>query len=172
MTGIEFDALPYEEGRTRELLEGELIPVSSPTVGHQEIVFRILVALKQHLSNTGAIVSHDVEFALAHNIRLRPDVWAILASRAVDINTSVVPVPGGPDLAVEIISPSEFAADSMRKVAAYLDHGVQEVWQVYPKTREVVVYAPQGKVRKHRGDEILTSWLLADFALVVSRLFA
>jgi Uma2 family endonuclease len=60
----------------------------------------------------------------------------------------------------------------MRKVAAYIDHGVQEVWQVYPKTREVVLYAPQGKVRKYRGDETLTSWLLPDFGVVVSRLFA
>jgi hypothetical protein len=49
MTGLQFDALPYEEGRLRELIEGELIPVSSPTLEHQEIVFRILMALKQHL---------------------------------------------------------------------------------------------------------------------------
>jgi hypothetical protein len=29
MSGLEFDALPYEEGRRWELLEGELIEVSS-----------------------------------------------------------------------------------------------------------------------------------------------
>lgn len=171
MTGLQFDALPYEEGRFRELLEGELIPVSSPTIEHQEIVFRILMALKQHLSNTGAVVSHDVEFALASDTRLRPNVWAVLASRAAEINPSLVPIQGSPDLAVEVISPSEYAADSMRKVAAYMDHGVQEVWQVYPKTREVVTYAPQGKVRKCRGEETLTSWLLSDFGINVSRLF-
>lgn len=45
-TGIEFDALPYAEGRRWELLEGELIPVSSPTLKHQEIVFRVLAPLK------------------------------------------------------------------------------------------------------------------------------
>lgn len=171
MTGLQFDSLPYEEGRLRELLEGDLIPVSSPTLEHQEIVFRILMALKQHLSNTGAVVSHDVEFALAHDTRLRPDVWAVLASRAAKINPSLVPIEGGPDLAVEVISPSENAADSMRKVAAYLDNGVQEVWQVYPKTREVVVYGPQGHVRKSRGEESLTSWLVPDFGILVSRLF-
>jgi len=110
-------------------------------------------------------------FALAHDTCRRPDVWAVLASRVADIDPSLVPIPGGPDLAVEVIARSEFAADSMRKVAAYLGHGVQEVWQVFPRTREVVIYAPQGQVLKSRGEEILTSWLLADFSIVVSRLF-
>jgi hypothetical protein len=89
MTGRQFDALPYEDGRLLELLEGELVPVSGPTLEHQEIVFRILMALKQHLSNTGAIVSHDVEFALTPDTRLRPDVWVVLASRAAGINPSI-----------------------------------------------------------------------------------
>ncbi len=31
MTGAQFDALPYEQGRHWELLEGDLIAVSSPT---------------------------------------------------------------------------------------------------------------------------------------------
>jgi Uma2 family endonuclease len=92
MTRLQFDALPYEEGRLQELIEGELIPVSGPTLEHQEIVFRILMALKQH-----------------------------------QINPSLVPIQWGPDLAVEVISPSEYAADSMRQVAAWIDNGVQEV---------------------------------------------
>jgi Uma2 family endonuclease len=171
MTGTEFDALPYDEGRALELLDGEQIPASSPTLEHQEIVFRILIALKQHLSNAGAIVSHDVGFALSHNTRLRPDVWAILAPRMAGINPSIVPIAGSPDLALEVISPSEYAADSMRKVAAYLDHGAREDWQVYPKTREVLIYAPHGKVSKCRADENLTGSLLGDLGIPVSRLF-
>jgi Uma2 family endonuclease len=47
MTGAQFDALPYEEGRRRELLEGDLIEVSSPTPEHQDIVFNLVTALKQ-----------------------------------------------------------------------------------------------------------------------------
>ena len=41
MSGLQFDALPYEEGRRWELLEGDCIEVSSPTPRHQEIIFRV-----------------------------------------------------------------------------------------------------------------------------------
>ena len=49
MAGIQFDALPYQEGRRWELLEGDLVEVSSPTPEHQDIVFNLLAALKQYL---------------------------------------------------------------------------------------------------------------------------
>ncbi len=39
MSGAEFDALPFEEGRRWELLAGDLIEVSSLTPEHQDIVF-------------------------------------------------------------------------------------------------------------------------------------
>jgi Uma2 family endonuclease len=172
MAGPEFDVLPSEEGRLWELLDGEPTPVSSPTLEHQEIVFRILMALKQYLAGNGGVVSHDVEFALSRDTRVRPDVWLVLAPRSLTLDASRVPLPGGPDLAIEIISPSEYAADSMRKIAIYLENGVKEVWQIYPKTREAIAYSVGGELRKFRNHETLTSWLLADFEMPVSRLFS
>jgi Uma2 family endonuclease len=46
MSGAQFDALPYQEGRRWELLEGELIEVPSPTAEHQIIVSNILLAIR------------------------------------------------------------------------------------------------------------------------------
>jgi Uma2 family endonuclease len=43
------------------------------------------------------------------------------------------PVPGSPDIAVEVISPSERAVDTQAKLEAYLRYGAREVWQIYPK---------------------------------------
>jgi Uma2 family endonuclease len=57
MTGLEFDALPFEQGRDLELLDGELIQMPSPTMEHQGIVFNIQLALKQHLKGQAAAVS-------------------------------------------------------------------------------------------------------------------
>jgi Uma2 family endonuclease len=113
-----------------------------------------------------------VEFALTANTRLRPDAWVVLPPRAGEIDLSRVPIPGHPDLAVEVISPSETASQSLRKADFYLDHGTREVWQIYPETREVVIYGPQGQGRKCRGDEALASWLVADLTIPVSRFFA
>lgn len=63
MTGAQFDALPYEEGRRWELLEGDLIKVPGPTLDHQEIVSHILLPLKQYLRTGQGITSHDVDAA-------------------------------------------------------------------------------------------------------------
>ena len=75
MTGVHFDALSYEEGRRWELLEGELVEVSSPTPEQQILVQRILFALVLYgQSRRRVLVLTDVEFALAADIRVRPDV--------------------------------------------------------------------------------------------------
>jgi len=38
-----------------------------------------------------------------------------------------------PDVAIEIISDSEAAADSEEKIQQYLAAGAAEVWQIYPR---------------------------------------
>ena len=172
MTGLEFDALPLEQCRDRELLDGEVLQLASPNVEHQRIAFRIVKVLDEHLTHRGAILVWDVEFALTANTRLRPDVWVVFPPRAGEVDLSRVPIPGTPDLAVEVISPSEYASQSLRKADFYLDHGTLEVWQIYPDTREVMIYGPEGQGRKCRGDEALASWLVADLATPVSRFFA
>jgi Uma2 family endonuclease len=171
MTGAQFDALPYEDGRRWELVEGELVAVSSPTLEHQLVVQRILFALMLYFAkNPGGLVAADVEFALSDANRVRPDVLVLLGERAATLNRSRVPIPGAPDIAVEVISPSERTSDSMRKVETYLRHGVQEIWQVFPTLRQVVVFTPR-ESRRLAPAETLATELLPDFALTVSSLF-
>ncbi|MBV9156637.1 MAG: Uma2 family endonuclease [Acidobacteriaceae bacterium] len=171
MTGEQFDALSYEEGRRWELLGGELIIVSSPTPEHQDIVFNLLAALKQYLRTRGGGRAHqDIEFALSEEDRLRPDVCVLLGDRA-DFDPGKVPIRHAPNIAAEVISPSERAGDTRRKTVIYLRAGVQEVWQIYPATREVLVYA--GSVRRElQLSEDLTTDLLPGWRLAVSSLFA
>jgi len=118
MSGIEFDALPYEEGRNWELLGGELIPMPSPTFEHQLLVQRLQMVLMLHFTanpNQGLSVS-DVEFALGKDHRMRPDVLILLAERLASVDIEKVPVPGAPDIAVEVISPSERAVHTQAKL--------------------------------------------------------
>ena len=55
-------------------------------------------------------------------------------------------VPTVPALVVEVISPSERAADVDEKVADYLQGGARLVWTLYPRTRTVHVYSSDSTV--------------------------
>lgn len=52
-----------------------------------------------------------------------------------------------PDLAVEVVSPSDLAEDGLDKVLEYLRAGVRLVWVIYPKQRQAYVYESPDQVR-------------------------
>jgi Uma2 family endonuclease len=112
MSGKQFDDLPYDEGRRWELQDGELIPVSGATPRHQAIVSRLVHLLQDYLeaNAAGGLAIPDVEFALSDVLRLRPDVCVLLPEKAGRLDPDLIPVPGAPDIAIEVISPSERAA--------------------------------------------------------------
>ena len=173
ITGDQFDAMPYEEGRRWELVDGELISVPSPTPRHQDIVFEILLAVRRYLrqSRSAGLAYQDVEFALTDNARMRPDVGVVLGEKATRLNLDVVPIPGAPDIAIEVISPSERTSESLDKVRAYLRNGTTEVWQVFPKSRTVLIH--RGEIaRSLEWSQPVETDLLPGFTLQLASLFA
>lgn len=171
-TGAQFDALPFEEGRLWELLDGELIAVPSPTPRHQEIVFRVLLALRRCLDSgpTRGLAYPDIEFALSANDRLRPGVAVLLGEQAAGLDKDRIPVPGAPDVAVEVIPVSERAAESHDKVRTYLRNRTAEVWQIYPRSRTLQIHMPESG-RAFEADSKVSSALMPGFALPIASLF-
>jgi Uma2 family endonuclease len=75
-----------------------------------------------------------------------------------------------PDLAVEILSPTDSFEATMEKVDEYLRQGTQIVWVVITSTREVLVCTSKGK---HTVNDVLTAPnLLPGFELPVKTIFA
>ena len=172
MTGAQFDALPLQEGRRWELINGELVPVPSPTWRHQDIAFQINLAFKQYFKTSAVVglVAQDVEFALTADDRVRPDVCVMLGEKAVRLDRDCTPIPGAPDLAIEVISPSESASASHDKVRRYLKCGTSEVWQIYLTSRTEQIH--QGNSANVIGeDECLTTGLLPGLSIPVATLF-
>lgn len=171
MTGAQFDALPYESARKWELLNGELIPVSCPTPRHQDIVLAIQIGLRSFFakSKLQAISYQDVEFAMSADDRVRPDLAVLLGYKA-GLDRDRIPIRGVPDLAIEVISPSERTAESNAKMRDYLAHGAAEVWQVYPKTQTVEIHRPESD-RTVSGGAIVTD-LLPGFTLPLDDVFS
>ena len=171
MTAEQFDALPEEEGRKWELLDGELIEVSSATPRHNRILGRLFKLLDSFAEarKLGAVLI-ETDLAVRADTRLRPDFGFFSAEtwRTVDLNR--VPVLQTPDIAVEIISPSETATTIYRKVDAYLKWGVKEVWLIEPEIRTIFVHS-RGGVQQLSEGAFLTSSLVPGWQLQIADLF-
>ena len=77
-----------------------------------------------------------------------------------------------PDLAIEVVSPSNSAVDVQGKIHEYFDAGVSKVWVVYPEQKNIYIYASPTKIQVLQlGDELDGGDLLPGFKLPLSALF-
>ena len=171
MTAEQFDALPEEECRKWELLDGELIEVSSATPEHNSILMRLAYLLYGFVqSNKLGTVLPETDLAVRADTRLRPDFGFFSAKTWRTVDLKHVPVVQTPDIAVEIISSSETATTINRKVDAYLKWGVPEVWLIDPEIRTLFVHTLSGAQRLSEG-AFLTSELVPGWRIQVADLF-
>jgi Uma2 family endonuclease len=77
-----------------------------------------------------------------------------------------------PNLAVEVVSPTNTADDVLGKLIDYFQAGVERVWVIYPSQRHVYVYASPTEPKVLTEDEELTDdVLLPGFRLPLRTLF-
>jgi len=82
------------------------------------------------------------------------------------------PVALVPDLVVEIVSPTDRMVNVLKKIALYLEDGVQAVWVVEPENQVVMVYTLMAIPLILSGDQILTGGeLLPGFSTPIHALF-
>lgn len=171
MTAEQFDALPEEEIRKWELLDGELIEVSSATPEHNLILMELASLLHVYVRKRNlGIVLPETDLAVGRDTRLRPDLGFFSAETWRNVDVKRIPVVETPDIAVEIVSPSEIGTTLNRKLDAYLKWGVPEVWLIYPETKTFFVHTVDGAQRLSEG-AFLTSELIPGFSLQIADLF-
>jgi len=77
-----------------------------------------------------------------------------------------------PNLAVEVVSPSDRLSEIYRKAGLYLEDGVQIVWVIDFKRKTVGVFTPTGDIQTlHSGDILSGGAILPQFTIAVSELF-
>ena len=99
----------------------------------------------------------------------RPDLSVFLGEHWDRLELNQTPVPFAPDIAVEVLSPSEHSLEVTRKVREYLGAGSQEVWLLDQVNGELQVRTKAG-IRLLQAGEILDSPLLPGFSVPVSEL--
>lgn len=101
---------------------------------------------------------------------VRPDVSYILPGRLETVPKGWVKIP--PDLAIEIVSPTDSFSELAEKVADYLSVGVRLVWVIDPTLQEVQVHRLHGRPEILHGDDDLGDRaVLAGFSCRVAELF-
>jgi Uma2 family endonuclease len=156
----------------RELIEGELIELPPPRLGHSmasRLIFRILDAFVT--AHALGIVLFEAGYLVRANRRtwIQPDVSFVRSGRYDVKNPEYA--NGAPDLAVEVISRSETARSVHLKTSILLSSGTQEVWNVYLDTRTVEIHSTGNAIRVfNEGDEI-TSSLFPDWSTRVTNFF-
>lgn len=173
MTAEEFWELHESDSGFRgELIYGEVREMVPPGGQHGDIASQIIIDMGIYLrsrnigrvyTETGYVLRHDPDVVAA------PDVSFIRAERAPSRKEKKW-LEVAPDLAVEVISPSDNYSDVHQKTELYLENGVEEVWIVDPR-RESIDVLRADSTKTYGGNDTLTTPLLPGFALVVKSLF-
>jgi len=174
LTAEQFDNYPFEEDKRYELDEGELIEMTRPAYKHNRILGIIFVELSNYFRQNKigeALVSENL-YALSPSTRRAPDVAVILGDRRAELRDAKV-IAIIPEIAVEILSPSETPARIHRKLNQYFEAGVKEVWLIDPEASLAEVWTgPSLPGKALSVGETLTSVLLPAFSLNLAELFA
>jgi Uma2 family endonuclease len=158
-----------------ELIDGALV---EKPMGFRESLLAMLLGkwILDYLQGQplGIVTGEQGLIELASDTVLAPDVafisWERLPNRAIPEN----PIPAVvPDLAVEIISPSNTAAEMTRKRQEYFQAGVRLVWEIDPRQRTVTTYTDPHSARTLTSADTLTGAdVLPGFKLPLADFFA
>ena len=129
--------LPEEE--RCELIDGVIYDLSSPVVSHQDIAAEIVVKFRNHVKEKGgsckAFMS-PIDVILDEKTIVQPDVLILCDRSKIEKGR----IKGGPDLVLEVVSPSSKRRDLVLKLNKYMESGVREYWIVDPMNEKVTVY--------------------------------
>ena len=145
MTAEELLEMP-DDGFRYELVRGELVKM--PPAGHMSSFREMLIG--SHLTVYVRENRLGRAYGASGGFRLESDPDTVLAPDAAFVRQERVEAvgdgdgyfPGAPDLAVEVISPSDRYTEVDEKVAEWLAAGTSMVVVVNPRNRTVRVHRP------------------------------
>lgn len=144
MTAVELLTMP-DDGSCYELIKGELTKVSPPP-GHEHglVTMNIAGPLYNYVKNKslGKVYAAETGFLLEQSpdtVRAA-DVAFVRRERIERAGPIKGYWLGAPDLAVEVVSPSDMVGRIEEKVAEWLKAGTALLWVVSPRLHTVTIY--------------------------------
>ncbi len=161
-----------DDGRKYELVNGRLVEVPTGT-RHGEISVELTIRIYPFAKPWAVVYDSSTGFRTARGNIRSPDVSVMRKERLPDGKSPVGFADGTPDLAIEVISPSERTSDILEKIAEYFESGTQEVWLLFPERQQVHRYTANLEVEVLNENDILKGEpILPGFEVRVGDLFA
>ena len=158
VTAEELVQMP-DSGQRYELMDGELIAVSPAFTDHswtvQEIARLIGNFVVEH--SLGEVFGADAGFRLSQSpdTVLSPDVSFVSNRRLPPSQDWHGYLPIAPDLALEVLSPSNTAKEMAEKSLRYFAAGAVLVVIVNPRLKTVDIQSLEGPSRRHSNGDTL-----------------
>jgi Uma2 family endonuclease len=164
-----------EDARRLELYDGELRTMSPANSRHGNIAVQIAFLLQQFVKprRLGAVMVEG-GFILARNpdTVVGPDVSFLRQSRIPPAGLQENFFEGHPDLAVEIISPTNPRRQLDDKMNLYTRHGTPLAWLVDPPAHTVDIYRPNLPTQHLAASDTITGeQVIPGFSCAVAAFF-
>jgi Uma2 family endonuclease len=160
----------------RELVRGELRVMSPAGFEHGRVAWVVAGLLFAHARRTDSGVGTGAEtgFLLSSDpdtVRA-PDAAFVRKERAERVGETEKYWPGAPDLAVEVVSPSDSFHEIQEKALEWLAAGTVAVLVLDPPQRTATVYRGQGDAHVHGAQDTLELGdAVPGFTVTVAELF-
>lgn len=170
----EFEEEIYSSGRY-EIVYGEIKERSMPSPIHGRIQLKIGAKLLSYVEDNklGAVYTETM-FEFAENLSRIPDIAFVSFGRfpeSGEDKSSRWHI--APDLAVEVVSPTDDYEDVQEKITEYFTFGVRQVWIISPESKTLTVYFSRTEVKiLTEADELVGEEILSGFRLKLSEIFS
>lgn len=176
MKADQFWQMSQSDETHQELINGEIHEMAPTGWLHGDVTHELAWHLENYVREhkAGRLTAAETGFRLDENTVLAPDIAFIREDRVPEsIPEGFVPL--APDLAVEVMSPSNSASEMSRKIDLFFRHGTQLVWVVHPATKKIDVYQVADDKTTvmflNRRDTLTGGEVLPGFSLALSHLF-
>jgi len=160
------------EGCKSEWVDGEFQNMSPANLYHELILSRLMALFVEFCRSHGDWIwlpSNAVFTMKSGNWRC-PDVSLVRRTRLGQGTLPPNRADFPPDVACEIISPSESASQIQRKRRDYTESGVIQIW-IDPERRSIELIEPDQPLRYFQGCEPMVIFRLAGFLVIPEDLF-
>ena len=175
MTAEDLLAMP-DDGYRYELIQGELNRMVPASHDHGRESNRINVSLSVHVyaNDLGETYAAETAFLLARSPDhvLAPDAAFVRKERTELARGTPGAFPGAPDLAVEVISPTDRLTRVRDKVSDWLSHGTLMVIVVNPRNKTVQVHTSDSVTEFAEADTLDGGDVLPGWSMSVADIFS